>query len=387
TSRTESYTETYSSTVMYAEGISVAWLAPKGSKEVLNAGSYQFPFTFQLPINCAPSFEVVPVFNLNTIPEAAMPIKESTVKNLGIVLFKHGKVSVQSEIPKTGFVPGETIVVNAYVINDSSKDIIKATIKLVEISKYVAFRHGSTLVPGFFITTQYMDNSRELRRKIATGEQDICVQKKGRGNVQLYLQVPPTVPTFNCCPIVSVEYMVEVKFKTQASFKGDVISHCHIIVGTIPVGNPYVAPQPSAPPPDVPLPSSSGPSAPPLETPPPYPVLNGASVDPPPPPSYEEAVQGVGGTTMDTDDMEPFVPRYPFYPQLKGSEKANIDIDGEESTITLGYYRVRRCTPYSRCVTISWITVLNRGPLATDHNSGDGQMGIWVDGVGDVQTK
>ncbi|PIO69426.1 arrestin domain protein [Teladorsagia circumcincta] len=203
-------------------------------------------------------FTVVPVFDLNTIPEAAMPIRESTVKNLGIVLFKHGKVSVQSEIPKTGFVPGETIVVNAHVINDSSKDIIK----------------------------------------------DICVQKKGRGNVQLYLQVPPTVPTFNCCPIVSVEYMVEVKFKTQASFKGDVISHCHIIVGTIPVGNPYVAPQPSAPPPDVPLPSSSGPSAPPLETPPPYPVVNGASVDPPPPPSYEEAVQGVAGTTMDTDDME-----------------------------------------------------------------------------------
>ncbi|KAK6018104.1 arrestin domain protein, partial [Ostertagia ostertagi] len=246
-----------------------------------------------------------------------MPIRESTVKNLGIVLFKHGKVSVQCEIPKTGFVPGETIVVNAYVVNDSSKDIVRATIKLVEISKYVAFRHGSTLNRGFFITTQYMDNSRELRRKIATGEQDICVPKKGRGNVQLYLQVPSTVPTFNCCPIVSVEYTVE-----------GCDSHCHIIVGTIPVGNPYVAPQPSAPPPDVPLPSSSEPSAPPLETPPPYPIGNGASVDPPPPPSYEEAVQGVGGTTMDTDDMEPFVPRYPFYPQLKdaSSEKASIDV-------------------------------------------------------------
>ncbi|KAK6042208.1 arrestin domain protein [Cooperia oncophora] len=57
TARTENYTETYSASVIYAEGESVAWFSPKGSKEVLNAGSYQFPFTFQLPIDCAPSFE------------------------------------------------------------------------------------------------------------------------------------------------------------------------------------------------------------------------------------------------------------------------------------------------------------------------------------------
>ncbi|KAK6052874.1 hypothetical protein COOONC_09621, partial [Cooperia oncophora] len=123
-----------------------------------------------------------------------------------------------------------------------------------------------------------------------------------------------------------------VKLKTQASFKGDVCTHCHIIVGTIPVRNPYVAPQPSAPSMDVPLPSSSEqPSAPPLDTPPPYPVGNGVNVNPPPPPSYEEAVQGVSGTTMDTDDMEPFVPRYPFYPQLKDvvSEKSAIDGSGK----------------------------------------------------------
>ncbi|XGW14668.1 hypothetical protein V3C99_000723 [Haemonchus contortus] len=361
TARTENYTETYSASVIYTEGTSVAWSAPKGSKEVLDAGSHQFPFTFHLPLDCAPSFEglygyirymikveldrpwrfnktdkrlftVIPMFDLNTIPDAAMPIKECVVKNLGIVLFRHGKVSVQCEIPKTGFVPGETIVINAYVINDSSKDIVKASTKLVEISKYVAFRHGSTLNHGYFIVNQNMDNSREQQRKLATGEQDVCIEKKGRGNVQLYLQVPPTVPTFNCCPIVSVEYTVKVKFKTLASFKGNVGTHCNIIVGTIPVRSPHVPPQPSAPPAapsaDMPLPSSSGPSAPPLDTPPPaYPVLNGDSVNDPPPPSYEEAVQGTGGTTMDTDDMEPFVPRYPFYPQLTdiASEKRRID--------------------------------------------------------------
>ncbi|VDO77523.1 unnamed protein product [Haemonchus placei] len=53
----------------------------------------------------------------------------------------------------------------------------------------------------------------------------------------------------------------------------------------------------------------------------------GYYVNGPPPPSYEEAVQGTGGTSMDTDDMEPFVPRYPFYPRLTdiASEKRRID--------------------------------------------------------------
>lgn len=35
------------------------------------------------------------MFDLNMIPQAAMPIRECVIKNLGIVLFRHGKVSVQ----------------------------------------------------------------------------------------------------------------------------------------------------------------------------------------------------------------------------------------------------------------------------------------------------
>ncbi|VDO62000.1 unnamed protein product [Heligmosomoides polygyrus] len=286
----------------------VVHLELKEAIKLLNAGSYQFPFTFQLPLNCAPSYEglhgyirymvkveldrpwrfnktdkrlftVVPMFDLNMIPQAAMPIRECVIKNLGIVLFRHGKVSVQCDIPKTGFVPGETIVINAVVVNDSSKDIIKASTKLVEMSKYVAFRHGSTVGAGAFLENEIGDTARQQRRKLATGEQ--------------------------------------VKFKTQASFKGDIGTHCHVIVGTIPVRNPYVLAQPSAPPAQVAQTSTSNyPSAPPMDQPPAYPETNGAGVHPPPPPSYEESVKGVGGTTMDTDEMEPFVPRYPFYPQL-----------------------------------------------------------------------
>ncbi|ETN69258.1 arrestin domain protein [Necator americanus] len=154
TTRTENYTVPYSATVIYATGETIAWEAARGSKEVLQPGFYQFPFTFLLPSNCAPSFEgaygyirymvkieldrpwrfnktdkkpftVIPVFDLNTVPQAAIPLKDVKVKNLGVVLFRHGKVTVECELPKTGFVPGEMVVINARIINDSSKSIVK----------------------------------------------------------------------------------------------------------------------------------------------------------------------------------------------------------------------------------------------------------------------
>ncbi|WKY01508.1 hypothetical protein Q1695_015482 [Nippostrongylus brasiliensis] len=362
TSRTESYTVHYSATVIYADGDTIAWSASTGSKEVLNPGSYQFPFVFRLPPNCAPSFEgtygyirymvkveldrpwrfnktdkrlftVVPIFDLNAIPQASMPIRESTVKSLGIVLFRHGKVSLQCDIPKTGFVPGETIVINATVVNDSSKDIVKASAKLFEVSKYVAFEHGKTIAQGVFVKQRWMDNNREQRRKIATGEQDICVEKKSKGTIQVYLQVPSTVPSFNCCPIISVEYVVEMKLKTLASFNREVGTHCHLLVGTIPVRNPYELQQPSAPPVEGfdPSTSSTLPSAPPMDTPPPYVSGDNGSFCPPPPPSYEESVKGVDGTTMDTDDIGPFVPRYPFYPQLNGLPEKSCNGDPQKT--------------------------------------------------------
>ncbi|VDM71923.1 unnamed protein product, partial [Strongylus vulgaris] len=40
-------------------------------------------------------FTVVPIFDLNTIPRACMPVREVKVKNLGIVLFRSGKVTIE----------------------------------------------------------------------------------------------------------------------------------------------------------------------------------------------------------------------------------------------------------------------------------------------------
>ncbi|CAJ0597257.1 unnamed protein product [Cylicocyclus nassatus] len=365
--RMENYSVPYSATVIYVTGDSLAWASPQGKKEVLRSGSYQFPFVFTLPLTCAPSFEglygyirymvkveldrpwrfnkcdqkpftVVPIFDLNTNPTARLPVREVKVKNLGIILFRSGKVTIQCEMAKSGFVPGETIVINATIDNDSSSTITKAHVKLVEYSRYVAYEQGNIIRQGIFINA-CGHNYRELRRKLATGHQKLCINKKSKSVAQIYLQVPPTVPSFNMCPIISVEYYLEVKFETSGALNSGIESTYPIVLGTVPVqAQTVVVTQPTAPP-FMEFPSSSAvspaiPSAPPMESPPPYMNSNNGEIAfQPPPPSYEECIQGVQGTTMDTENIEPFAPRYPFYPSLTNTSS---NLTSEKNGV-LGY--------------------------------------------------
>ncbi|KIH58821.1 arrestin domain protein [Ancylostoma duodenale] len=342
-SRSESYSESYSAKVIYTDDKMVAWSSASGAMEVFPAGSYQYPFTFKLPHDLPPSFEgsygyvrymvkieldrpwyrinkrdnkvftVVPVFDLNTISQAILPAKELKVKKLGIILFRHGEVKVECEVAKGGFVPGEMIVVSMRVINDSSKDIVKAQVKLIEVSNYVAYSMSKTVEPSLtFIEKASGDNRQRQRRKLATGEQEIHIAKHSKGNVELYLQVPSTVPFFDYCPIIKVEYVVEVKFESTGSLNSDIDVSIPIVIGTIPVrGCP--------PRNDSSLPSTSGPSASEMDSPPPYsggdggcpwfnPVtqlsMAGNLAISAQPPSYKESVNGVDGTTVDKDSIE-----------------------------------------------------------------------------------
>ncbi|VDM74919.1 unnamed protein product [Strongylus vulgaris] len=175
-------------------------------------------------------------------------------------------------MPKIGFVPGETIVINANIQNDSSNTINKAHIKLMEYSRYVAYEHGNLIRQGVFIQACGSDN-RELRRKLATGHQ--------------------------------------IKFETSGALNSDIEINYPVIVGTIPVRPQNPAPVivvPSAPP-IMEFPSSSTtsptvPSAPPMESPPPYYGSSNAPAFPPAPPTYEESVQGVQATAIDAENIE-----------------------------------------------------------------------------------
>ncbi|CAJ0597258.1 unnamed protein product [Cylicocyclus nassatus] len=349
----QQYTEHYATKVVYIKEETVVWTAPHGA-EVLNAGSHKFPFAFTLPENCPPSFEssygyirylikleldrpwffnttdkklftVIPVFDLNATPQMIEPITGVKANNLGVALFKHGKVTMEYEIPKSGFAPGEMIVVNLKINNESTKVVTRARVKLMENSRYVAFPtwETETLPPGTFLNGR--GDQEELSRKIATGEQKIFIDSYKTGKAQIYLQVPPTVPSFSTCPIIAVDYVLDIKLETNGTLNRNVETTHPITVGTIPVSTPTPDTQPSAPPLDSPAGPTVEPSAPPIEksgepqdTPKIYPIY-----PPLPPPSYEESVNGVDGTSLDAGDMERYVPCYPFYALPSKISKTN----------------------------------------------------------------
>ncbi|RCN49576.1 arrestin domain protein [Ancylostoma caninum] len=233
-------TKSYSAKVIYADEEVVAWSSPPGTTEVLEAGSHQYPFTLKLPTDLPPSFEgkygyvrymlkmeldrpwyrankknnkaftVVPTIDLNTVSQAILPAKALKVKKLGNVLFRHGEVEVECETSKSGFVPGEVIVVSAHVINDSSKDIVKARVELMEISTYVGNSCSQTFEPKPTFIDEGLENKRhQQQRRLAAAEQFFNIARHSEGDVELYLQVPSTVPSFDNCPIIKVEYTVE----------------------------------------------------------------------------------------------------------------------------------------------------------------------------------
>ncbi|CAJ0597260.1 unnamed protein product [Cylicocyclus nassatus] len=258
-------------------------------------------------------FTVIPVFDLNAIPQTVEPITGVKVNNLGVALFKHGNVTMEYEISKSGFAPGEMIVVSMKINNESTKAVTRARVKLVENSRYVAFRTWESLPPGMFLENR--GDHQRLSRKIAIGEQKIFIDSYKTGKAQIYLQVPPTVPSFSTCPIVAVDYILDIKLETNGTLNRNVETTHPITVGTIPVSTSTPDIQPSAPPLDSPVGPTVEPSAPPIEksgepqeTPRVYPIY-----PPLPPPSYEESVNGVDGTSLDVGDMERYVPCYPFY--------------------------------------------------------------------------
>ncbi|KAL6725459.1 hypothetical protein Aduo_007509 [Ancylostoma duodenale] len=169
------------------------------------------------------TFKVVPMINLNIISRAVLPLKEQSFKNLGIILFRHGEVTVEFDISKGGFAPSEMIVVNALVINNSSKVIMKAEAKSIKHVNYVSYH-------------LWHRGHRHERHMLAKEEQELFFARNSKIEVQFRLQVPSTAPSCDWCPIIKVEYIVEVKFESTGWFNSDIAASFPIIVGTIPVG-------------------------------------------------------------------------------------------------------------------------------------------------------
>ncbi|GMT04504.1 hypothetical protein PENTCL1PPCAC_26678 [Pristionchus entomophagus] len=322
----------YSGCTPYVDGSAIVWTPPSGlSTDHIPAGNYRFPFRFLLPVNCPVSFEggygyiryyckaridrpwykfdkttkrvftVIPPSDLNYIPNANSPLQISQTKETGVLFFKNGKINVTVKLPKGGFVPGEAIALEADIVNYSSQKIKNIRVKIVQCSHYIAYRGSEVVQPGTIPVGGLMRSParREDHREVFRSEEKVEILKGATEKWTRMVPIPPTVASFNNCPIITVEYFLKMKVTTSGAVSTTISAQLPIIIGTIPIR------QISVPPPPPPQPGGA-----PL-----YPQIPESSDAPP---SYAECVFGAG-KVKDQDETDEFTPRYPCYPNITPS--------------------------------------------------------------------
>lgn len=151
----------------------VLW-SKKDRKSTLNAGSYEFPFQFQLPNNCPTSFEgtfghirytatakiensknqqsndsknqftagftVIQILDLNKDPILKLPAKSVNQRKIrNFFCGSGGQIECLVEISRQGFVPGEFLQYVVEIRNESRKNVKEVRICFVQS---VTFRAG-----------------------------------------------------------------------------------------------------------------------------------------------------------------------------------------------------------------------------------------------------
>ncbi|XP_038076056.1 arrestin domain-containing protein 3-like [Patiria miniata] len=260
------------------------------TKLTLESGEHRFPFSFQIPnkplpfpfesyhgwirykVSCKIDrpwkfdhrterlFTVIGIpIDLNTMPSARYPVRDQSSQTVCCLCCASGPVLTKASTDKSAYVPGESIFVSGTVENNSSRDIIDLTAKLVQMVVY-------------FSTSGHTERRSETMVKVkAPG----C----GGGQVALMdwspLLVPPIPPTGpQGCSIIRIEYYVLFEGDiTNTPFDAEV--RLPVTIGTIPLHQPLYQP------------SYADPSAVVLNQP-----SSNASAPPLPPPCYEVAMGG-----------------------------------------------------------------------------------------------
>merc|ERR1711892_833985 len=288
----------------------------------ISAGDYEYPFQFQLPDNIPSSFvhrhgkivysvtaavdrpwkfdhetvaffTVVGVYDLNMDPKALKPQSVSDDKRFCCLFCKSGPVFATVQLDRTGYVPGETIFLQATADNKSNMVMEYTSVTLVQITTFLS----STRT----VETKTRDEVLVVgKEKIEPGESDSWHDTA----LKIPLLPPSDLPQ---CTNIKIDYVLEFRVLPSAC-AFDLCVEVPIVIGTIPLQSTFNKFQPTTSAPNYPAPASGekrvlGPPGPSFSL---YPDL--------PPPTYEAAVgmkaeeenQFVGGNWD-------FKPQYPSY--------------------------------------------------------------------------
>ncbi|XP_071483476.1 arrestin domain-containing protein 3-like [Diadema antillarum] len=314
------------------------------SRMKLPMGDHRFPFQFQLPMQSMPPpfegtvgyvryyikttidrpwkfdhkvhrfFSIWTVKDLNLMPNILNRPGAVSEKTVCCLCCESGPIRIEAYLDKSGYAPGESILITMNLNNQTGRDIISLKAALIQYAEYKAKHGGST-------------HKRHSSKRVA----ELLFQDFNNQDVLNYVDRPMLIPpippnNFDNCPNISVVY--KVKFEVDVSGTPiDLKLELPIIIGTVPAmphviaaqqqGSPYGA---QAPPQQAMYPPQGPPQQLATYAPPPgyqAPPQNQPQPTSPylPPPSYEVAMEGFQqiegkkgsfGTTT-------YAPRYPYY--------------------------------------------------------------------------
>ena len=253
-----------------SEGIcsltSILWKKESSQQAIsngLSAGQYEFPFKIQIPIDLAvlASFESSTGFirysliagisrskktkldhtiaggiSMNAIvdtnvPRLMQPLSKFHRKTLRTLFWSScGPVSLSVMIDRSGYSPGENIVLDVTVENRSTKEVGAIHASLVKEIKYF----GKSLMPVPLLTgtrQKYRNITRVIQQVEGIG---IAAGQTDHWNNAL-LPIPATQPTTYGQHIIRLSYRVMVTLVFHQNRKFDFSVHLPVIIGTIPL--------------------------------------------------------------------------------------------------------------------------------------------------------
>ncbi|XP_060556233.1 arrestin domain-containing protein 17-like [Ruditapes philippinarum] len=328
------------------------------------AGSHAYPFSVQLHANLPSSFEgtrghvryvckctidrpwkfdshtkraftVIHHVDLNYLQQAPIPLDGQTRQDIEGCCCSAGSVEASLSLNKTGYVPGEPIVFDILVDNQSDYRINQVELILTQV-KYVVLSYDNVQSPdytnlnpvqkkqtyresrGAFLSSGHPKNSPKTA-SFSLLHYNCNIKQRTSERINRATLVPSLPPSgLEGCGIIDIAYTVELKVPCSGS-KLKILKK--IILGTIPLQEPtfQVPVQPSAPSlqhsPSGPVtvqPQSVNLNIDPLPQPPSYEEALA------PPPAYSECVYGrtlirdAGDDDHTTGDTN-WAPAYPYY--------------------------------------------------------------------------
>ncbi|EFP13155.1 hypothetical protein CRE_07722 [Caenorhabditis remanei] len=247
----------YTSKLNVLTAVSQPWSSIQNPTNKIPIGANIFPFVFQLPVNCPPSFEgthgsvryhvhvelnrpwsldveakrsftVIPIIDLNMIPKVLNPMISNACRHSGFLSSK--EVKIKFSIPKSGYTPGEVIPISIFIHNHAKKPIYYAKAKLMQHVHYQAQQENTHMLPDEHCHKHCEHKTAES--VISEMEKSFEIKCCSEGEVQLALVLPnPLMPTFQTA-ILEVDYCIIVEVEEDKKLRCEF----PVTIGTVPIG-------------------------------------------------------------------------------------------------------------------------------------------------------